>query len=424
MSRRVSACRNDASVRARPRARPASDAPRHRKTALRLPTGSGVRETGGNSTSARVPPTPWGSCAARPRPRHRRGAEVGGEAGGAARTRTGDGGFADLCLATWRRRRQDGGAGGARRQPLAVTRRAGAAIRAWRGADRPRRRKMERETGFEPATSTMARSHSTTELFPLAPNAPSTVPQGEASLQGPCKTGRAPPRQRPAPGAGRGTPHCLARPAARRRGSDAGALVPLRPGRGLARPTARRRGSDRLRTRPRGKDAAARPAAGARHDRSPAPRHRGRQRRNGAAGGRRSMGAGRRSRSATGPAGPERVPNQRDVRRIAGAGLYGHDVEAARPRGPPCLRHVALRHRHDPPLLARRHRPERAAETAGRPRLDLDEHEHVAIPRDDVDFATTGPEPARKNGVPAAAQLSTSEIFPLPSQDVPDAVSA
>jgi hypothetical protein len=27
---------------------------------------------------------------------------------------------------------------------------------------------MERETGFEPATSTLARLHSTTELFPLA----------------------------------------------------------------------------------------------------------------------------------------------------------------------------------------------------------------------------------------------------------------
>jgi hypothetical protein len=30
------------------------------------------------------------------------------------------------------------------------------------------RKKMERETGFEPATSTLARLHSTTELFPLA----------------------------------------------------------------------------------------------------------------------------------------------------------------------------------------------------------------------------------------------------------------
>ena len=29
---------------------------------------------------------------------------------------------------------------------------------------------MERETGFEPATSTLARSHSTTELFPLVFN--------------------------------------------------------------------------------------------------------------------------------------------------------------------------------------------------------------------------------------------------------------
>ena len=29
-------------------------------------------------------------------------------------------------------------------------------------------RRLERETGFEPATSTLARSHSTTELFPLA----------------------------------------------------------------------------------------------------------------------------------------------------------------------------------------------------------------------------------------------------------------
>src|SRR5262245_45399671 len=30
-----------------------------------------------------------------------------------------------------------------------------------------RERRLERETGFEPATSTLARSHSTTELFPL-----------------------------------------------------------------------------------------------------------------------------------------------------------------------------------------------------------------------------------------------------------------
>ncbi len=43
-------------------------------------------------------------------------------------------GFADRCLTTWLCR------------PI---------------------KKMERETGFEPATSTLARLHSTTELFPL-----------------------------------------------------------------------------------------------------------------------------------------------------------------------------------------------------------------------------------------------------------------
>ena len=36
---------------------------------------------------------------------------------------------------------------------------------------------MERETGFEPATSTLARSHSTTELFPPARPIIDTVPQ-------------------------------------------------------------------------------------------------------------------------------------------------------------------------------------------------------------------------------------------------------
>ena len=44
------------------------------------------------------------------------------------------------------------------------------------------REKVERETGFEPATSTLARSHSTTELFPLA-NRLSTLAQPGALTQ-------------------------------------------------------------------------------------------------------------------------------------------------------------------------------------------------------------------------------------------------
>ena len=47
-----------------------------------------------------------------------------------------------------------------------VERRRSAAYGASRGAGAPGDQKMERETGFEPATSTLARSHSTTELFP------------------------------------------------------------------------------------------------------------------------------------------------------------------------------------------------------------------------------------------------------------------
>src|SRR5262245_33368827 len=37
------------------------------------------------------------------------------------------------------------------------------------GCRGPRHSRLERETGFEPATSTLARSHSTTELFPPLP---------------------------------------------------------------------------------------------------------------------------------------------------------------------------------------------------------------------------------------------------------------
>ena len=46
---------------------------------------------------------------------------------------------------------------------------AGGVKAARRGARDPADSKLERETGFEPATSTLARSHSTTELFPPAP---------------------------------------------------------------------------------------------------------------------------------------------------------------------------------------------------------------------------------------------------------------
>ena len=59
---------------------------------------------------------------------------------------------------------------------------AGGVQRARRGAGDPADSILERETGFEPATSTLARSHSTTELFPLTRTL--TVPHGRVRVQG------------------------------------------------------------------------------------------------------------------------------------------------------------------------------------------------------------------------------------------------
>src|SRR5262252_7564652 len=70
------------------------------------------------------------------------------EDGGAGENRTHDRGFADLGLTTWLPRHS--------------------ICKPKRKAPRGRgSRNLERETGFEPATSTLARSHSTAELLPL-----------------------------------------------------------------------------------------------------------------------------------------------------------------------------------------------------------------------------------------------------------------
>ena len=68
-------------------------------------------------------------------------------------------GFADLSLTTWVPRRlppgtKDAAKAGKTQKP------SGSFVSLVV-------KKLERETGFEPATSTLARSHSTTELLPL-----------------------------------------------------------------------------------------------------------------------------------------------------------------------------------------------------------------------------------------------------------------
>src|SRR5215472_3859232 len=64
-------------------------------------------------------------------------------------------GFADLSLTTWVPR------------PCSIEQRSEPVHHGARASRKPGI--LERETGFEPATSTLARSHSTTELLPLSP---------------------------------------------------------------------------------------------------------------------------------------------------------------------------------------------------------------------------------------------------------------
>ena len=104
-------------------------------------------------------------------PRQGEGSASGGKGkkpGGAGRNRTADRGFADLGLTTWRPRPSP-------RQTKNP--------RQLRG-----RRILERETGFEPATSTLARSHSTTELLPLGSSIITKRRMGQQTAATTCET--------------------------------------------------------------------------------------------------------------------------------------------------------------------------------------------------------------------------------------------
>ena len=73
--------------------------------------------------------------------------------------------FADLSLTTWVPRPEIYVSADAQKVYGSIARldqQNAPAMRAWASES------MERETGFEPATSTLARSHSTTELLPLS----------------------------------------------------------------------------------------------------------------------------------------------------------------------------------------------------------------------------------------------------------------
>ena len=88
-----------------------------------------------------------------------------------------------------------------------------------------------------------------------------------------------------------------------------------------------------------------------------------------------------------------------------------HDVEAAGAVGEPVPRHVVERELRHPPALERRHRLGRLAERPALPRLHLDEHQRLAVARDDVQFATAAAVAPGKNCVPAPLELRAGEIF-------------
>jgi hypothetical protein len=77
---------------------------------------------------------------------------------------------------------------------------------------------LERETGFEPATSTLARSHSTTELFPLTPNRPTNTGQTacpEAAIVPQRRRGNQGSHPLTRPGTPNGTPSARLQPRSR-----------------------------------------------------------------------------------------------------------------------------------------------------------------------------------------------------------------
>src|SRR5262245_58134839 len=74
----------------------------------------------------------------------------------------------------------------------------------------------------------------------------------------------------------------------------------------------------------------------------------------------------------------------------------------------------------DPPLFGEGHGFRRVPELPARTRLHLDEHQHGAVARDDVQFSTADPKTPGNNRVPAARQLLAREILAaFPERNAP-----
>jgi len=88
-----------------------------------------------------------------------------------------------------------------------------------------------------------------------------------------------------------------------------------------------------------------------------------------------------------------------------------HDIEPARTIMQAMSGEIVNRHLCNAVLLQTSDSCSTAAELAAGSRLHFDEHGHLAIASDDVNFSKASPVATRKNCVPAARELCAREIF-------------
>src|SRR6185312_6419287 len=118
-------------------------------------------------------------------------------------------------------------------------------------------------------------------------------------------------------------------------------------------------------------------------------------------------------RSVTGSflsSGIEGVLQDLDLRRPR-VEMNRHDVEAAGALVDLVLRQILRGQAYEPALLHRRHRFGRGSEFMAGSRFDLDEHQRVAVARDDVDLAGGHPIPAGDDGVAACFKGFARQIL-------------
>jgi hypothetical protein len=111
--------------------------------------------------------------------------------------------------------------------------------------------------------------------------------------------------------------------------------------------------------------------------------------------------------------GQERVLNDSNVSVAAAEPVDGDDIEAARLVESIAPREIVERHGGDAALFPRRHAFGRAAVSSRPSRFHFDEHDGVAVLRDDVNFSKPRAIPACKNCIASPLQLAHGKVFPL-----------